>query len=247
MSAAAETGEGASREHPWDLRPRARVWALALPLGATVAASELIHLHNRLITEGRPLPVSGHILALLVAVGALWLALRLGLLTKEEAGLGREPRLVPFAIFFVVGAGLVSLGLTLYQYLGPVVLGTSLQEHLADANAYYGWCAFLTWDVYGPQPLAVVLVVVVEELLFRALWFPILWRVVGSYVWANLGQAVGFALWHGPFYVNFQPDKIIPGWIYGDIMVFKRTLAAPLGFHFGWNAAAALWMFSACP
>lgn len=235
------------REHPWDRHPRARVWVLGVPLAATAGASALIHAHGRLVAEGRPLPVSGNILALVVVAAAVGAALRLGLVTREEIGLRRRGNLVPFVVSAAAGAGLLALGLAFYHYLGPTLGLRPLHERLAEMNARAGWCAYLTGDVAGPQPWAAALIVLVEELLFRALWLPLLWRVTGSYLWANLGQAVAFALWHGPFYVEFQPDKVIAGWIYGDIMVYTRTLAGPLGFHIGWDTVAVLWLWSACP
>jgi membrane protease YdiL (CAAX protease family) len=182
-------------------------------------------------------------------VAAVSFAAGAGGLRLGDLGLGINTRniLVGIAI-----GGALSIPVMLFVILAPLITGDTVQahgiEHLSLAD--------LAWRVGVRVPLGTALV---EELLFRGVLFALWLRAAGVHT-AVVATAVAFGLWHcvisfdtvsssgvvsSPAMVGLSYAITLVGLTAGGVffaLLRWRTgsIAAPLVFHWTFNAIAAI-------
>ncbi len=206
-------------------------------LGATVLCFALMKAddwagRNRLVWFNL-----GHLAAFAAALGSLAVASGRRWLSRAELGLVRHRSVRTFLRGAVEGVLLV-VGILLIVQVGARVSGLpSAYDLLKQQDAVYGFSRIVRMEDARWLPWGYALTPVVEELLFRGIWYAVLVRVARSEVAASLGQAVLFAVWHSLHFGVPQPEFVVFGILYGEVRRAHGSILAPLGLHVGWDVA----------
>lgn len=178
----------------------------------------------------------GHMAAFVFVVATAWVAARRRWIDPGKVEMGVARHGVAFVRGFVEGAALLVVFLAVAQAVSAWVGWNGIESIVRIHERVYGFRRIFAVGGWRTWPWAYVLTIPIEEILFRGVWYGWIARHTQSALAPVLGQAVVFAAWHSVQLGFPQPEFVVFGIIYGELRRIHGTIAAPLGFHFGWNA-----------